>query len=150
MAGADADFASAIGEDNLGIGGGGALRAGLLRDVGQVTLISEFIVSHAVLNADGPKNASITAAKFGGKLRFLKDLEPGIFVHIGGARVAGDQSLASTDIAFDMGISLDLTMLPLLDLGAHAAWNRVFGGPGGGIDYGVIGLHGTLVIEDKL
>lgn len=150
MAGADGNFASAIGEDAIGAGGGGALRAGLERDVGQVTLIAEFVVSHVVLDSDSSKNVGVTGAQFGGKLRFLKDFEPGMFVHFGGARVSGVAPLATTDIAFDMGVSFDVTTLPLVDVGAHAAWHRVFGGANGGLDYGILGLHATLVIEDKL
>lgn len=150
MAGVAGDFASAVDEDLIDAGGGGVLFAGLQRNVGQVALISELVLSHHVLDAQTSSNAAVTAAKFGGRLRFLKDFEPGLFVHVGGGRVSGDPLFASTDLAFDVGASLDLTLLPLVDLGTHVAWNRVFGGMGGGLSYVTVGIHAALVIKDSL
>ena len=45
-----------------------------------------------------------------------------------------------------MGFTLDLTILPLIDIGLHTAWNRIFGDENRGVSYVTAGLHLALVL----
>ena len=150
MAAIDGDFASAISSDTVKNGGGGGLRFGLQRDLHQALLIPELVFEHNVLAANTRNDAAITMFMLGGRLRFLKDIQPGMFVHMGGGRIAGDSLYAVTDLAFDAGLTVDMTVLSMIDLGLHAAFNRVFGGRDGGLTFATFGLHAALVLEDKL
>lgn len=76
----------------------------------------------------------------------MKFVEPGLFAHLGVGHVGGDALYSHTGVAFDAGVTLDLTVLPLVDLGLHVAWNRVFGGHDSGVTYGIAGAHVALVL----
>jgi hypothetical protein len=145
----DLDYSSAIQSDQIEKGGGGALRIGTQRNLFLVTLIPELTLDHHSYGAERHENndtASITTGKIGGRIRFLKIIEPGIFAHVGVGHVGGDPLYSHTGVALDMGATVDLTILPLIDIGLHAAWNRIFGGYDAGVSYGTAGLHVALVL----
>lgn len=150
MGAIDGDFASSISSDLINSGGGGGLRLGLLRDLHSVLLIPEVVFAYHKLSANTPNNADVTMVMLGGRMRFLRDIQPGVFMHLGGGRVAGDSRYAVTDLAFDVGMTVDMTVFSKIDLGLHAAFNRVFGGSEGGLTFATIGFHAALVLEDKL
>jgi hypothetical protein len=110
-----------------------------------VTLIPELVVDYQNFDST-PDRASIVTGKLGGRIRFLEIVEPGIYAHIGVGHVSGDEQYAHTGVAFDAGLTLDLTILPLIDLGLHVAWNRVFGGYDSGTSYSTVGAHAALVL----
>jgi hypothetical protein len=142
----DFDYASAIQNDVIEKGGGGALRVGSQVDLLLVTLIPEVTLDYHDFGADTRNDAALVTGKVGGRIRFFKIIEPGIFAHIGLGSLSGDSKYSHIGAAFDMGVTLDLTILPLLDLGLHAAWNRVFGGYDSGLSYGTSGFHIALVL----
>lgn len=142
----DADAAWVMGDELIDAGGGGALRIGVQRRFGLVTLIPELTVALHTFDTQTRKNATITAIKAGGRLRFLRVLAPGLFAHVGGGRVAGDAGYATTDFAFDFGLSLDYTALSPFEFGVHGLFERVYGGDAGGVSYGALGIHGALVL----
>jgi hypothetical protein len=142
----DGDFSSALKSPVIQEGGGGAFRIGTQRRVFLVTLIPELTLDHHRFGARDANDASITTGKIGGRIRFLRILEPGFFAHVGIGHVGGDELYAHTGVAFDVGVTLDLTILPLIDLGLHAAWNRVFGGYDSGVAYATAGAHVALVL----
>jgi len=140
----DLDYSAGLSQEDLvDTGGGGALRIGSELDAFLVTLIPELTLSYHQFS--GPLDATAIAGKLGGRIRFLKIVEPGIFAHAGVGRLGGDDP--HTGFAFDAGLTLDLTILPLIDLGLHAAWNRVFGGESHpGLSYATFGAHVALVL----
>lgn len=142
----DMDYSAAVEHSEIDSGGGAGFRIGLERDYFLVTLIPELQFNYHRLNANTRDDAAITAAKVGGRIRFLKIVEPGIFAHAGLANIAGDRIYEHTGIAFDAGLTLDLTILPLIDIGLHTAWNRVFGDDDSGISYVTAGAHVALVL----
>jgi hypothetical protein len=142
----DFDYASAIKHGEIAKGGGGALRIGTQRNLFLVTLIPELVLGYHNFDAHTLDRATIATGKLGGRIRFLKILEPGLFAHIGVGHVGGPEIFSHTGIAFDAGVTLDLTILPLIDLGLHAAWNRVFGGYDSNTTYATTGLHVALVL----
>lgn len=142
----DGDYSSAIQNDEIKYGGGGALRIGTQRNYFLVTLIPELTLDHHSFDARTPDNAQITTGKIGGRIRFLKILEPGLFAHVGVGHIGGDRIYSHTGVAVDAGVTLDLTILPLIDIGLHGAWNRIFGGYDSGVSYGTTGVHVALVL----
>lgn len=142
----DLDYASAISNDLIEKGGGGALRIGSQLDLFLVTLIPELSLDYHSFGANENRDASVFTGKLGGRIRFLKIVEPGIFAHLGLGHIGGDREYSHTGVAFDAGVTVDLTIIPLIDLGLHAGWNRVFGGYDSGFSYGTAGVHAALVL----
>lgn len=142
----DMDYSAALSHSEIDQGGGAGIRVGLERDYFLVTLIPELQLNYHRLNANTRDDAAITAAKVGGRIRFFKIVEPGIYAHAGLANIAGDRIYEHTGIAFDAGFTLDLTILPLVDIGLHTAWNRVFGDDESGLSYVTAGAHVALVL----
>lgn len=142
----DLDYSAALSHSEIDSGGGAGIRIGLERDYFLVTMIPEIQLNYHRLNANTPDDAVISAAKVGGRIRFFKIIEPGIFAHAGLANIAGDRIYEHTGIAFDAGFTLDLTILPLVDIGLHTAWNRVFGDDRSGLSYVTAGAHVALVL----
>ena len=139
----DLDHTSPIDATGVDNGGGGALRIGSELDMILVSLIPEVVLGYHTFG--GPADASTLTGSLGGRIRFLKIVEPGIFAHAGLGRIGGDDP--HTGFAFDAGVTVDLTILPLIDLGVHAAWNRVFGGEDhAGLSYATVGAHVALVL----
>jgi hypothetical protein len=142
----DLDYSAALEHSDIDQGGGGGLRIGLERDYFLITLIPELQLNYTQLNANTSNDATISTAKVGGRIRFLKIIEPGIFAHAGLGHIAGDRVWEHTGIAFDAGFTLDLTILPLVDIGLHTAWNRIFGDDDNGVSYVTAGAHVALVL----
>lgn len=142
----DLDYASAVTGDVIEQGGGGALRIGTERDLFLVTLIPELVLDYHSFGVTEEDRASVFSGKVGGRIRFLKIIEPGIFAHIGLGNISGNDVYSHTGVAFDAGATLDLTIIPLIDLGLHVAWNRIFGGYDSGLSYAVGGAHVALVL----
>lgn len=140
----DLEYAAAVSNDFIDNGGGGAVRIGTELDLLLVTLIPELTVDYHTFAGDADSDITSVTGKVGGRIRFLKILEPGIFSHLGVGHLGGDAD--HTGVAFDAGVTLDLTILPLIDLGIHAAYNRVFGKNDEGLTYGTAGAHVALVL----
>jgi hypothetical protein len=70
-----------------------------------------------------------------------------VFVHAGIGHLSLPDSLPShTAFSYDAGAFLDLTLLPLLDLGVHGAYNRVT--PGDEVEafeWATVGAHAALI-----
>ncbi len=146
MVAIDFDYASAMQHDLVREGGGGALRVGSEIDLLLVSLIPEVTFDFHDFGARTRNHAQLLTGKLGGRIRFFKVIEPGLFAHLGLGTLSGDRRYSHIGAALDMGVTLDLTILPFIDLGLHAAWNRVFGGYDSGLSYGTSGFHVALVL----
>lgn len=75
-------------------------------------------------------------------------LRPGAFAHLGIARLIHASPAPSvTEFSFDGGAFLELTLLPFVDFGAHAAYNRVEpSGTAAGFAWLSFGLHIAFVL----
>jgi len=78
-------------------------------------------------------------------------LRPGVFGHLGIGRldgVDGSQGADRTRTAFtwDAGVSLDVTFIPIVDVGAHASWGSILA-PNAGSEFGwlMLGLHAAVI-----
>ena len=139
----DLDFVAALSAPGANIGGGGAVRLGRKIDLILVSLTPEIGGSYDRFN--GFNNDRIYRGFVGGRLGFGKIIEPSVFAHIGVGRF--DANVAShTAPVFDAGIALDLTFLPLINVGAHASYNRLFPQENhASFNWLALGLHVALV-----
>ncbi|HMI93125.1 MAG TPA: hypothetical protein VK509_17260 [Polyangiales bacterium] len=139
----DLDYAAELAGREAGIGGGGALRAGAQLDLIVATLILEGGGSYHGFGGDDEVN--VWRGLAGGEVRIGKILEPGLFAHAGVGHLSGVG--AFTAPAVDVGLALDLTIIPLIDIGAHVAYNALLGNADrDGFSWLTAGLHAALVI----
>ena len=118
----DFDFNSAIDEPDTAAGGGGALRFGRELDLFLVSLTPELGGGYHVFGS-GDDRSKLYSGFLGGRLAIGKIIEPSLFGHVGVGRLDGPE--ARTAPMLDAGVALDFTLLPLIDLGLHGAYNVV-------------------------
>lgn len=137
----DLDYAAEISGYEAGTGGGGGLRIGSQLDLVVATLILEGGGSYHAFSADDDPN--VWRAIAGGEVRIGKIVEPGVFAHVGVGHLSG----AFTAPAVDVGLVLDFTLVPLVDVGAHVAYDALLGNDEhDGFGWITAGLHAALVI----
>lgn len=141
--GADLDFAEGLTGRAADAGGGVALRIGSQFDLPLMTLALEGLGSHH--GFEGNDEVAMTRGLFGARLRVGEVLEPGVFGHVGIGHLSGWDSYTAP--ALDVGLSLDLTLLPLIDVGVHGAYNVLVGmDDHRAFTFYTLGLHAALVL----
>jgi hypothetical protein len=139
----DLDWARSL--DDEANGAGGAIRLGYELDLIVLTLIPELGGSyHSFSDAD----TKLYRGFVGGRLRFAKVLEPGVYAHLGIGRAdvdrPGDPSWTAGTT--DFGVLLDFTLLPIVEFGAHAGYAVQFGtDEADSFDWWTAGLHAAVV-----
>jgi hypothetical protein len=140
--GVDLDYTNAIEEPKVGAGTGFNVRLGYKLDLLLVQLTPE--VGGAYHTFSGDAGAKFSQGIVGGRLSFLKVLQPGVYAHLGYGHLStafGSHSGATADA----GVTLDLTILPLLDVGVHGGYNAMLKkGDYPAFDSYVLGVHGAL------
>jgi hypothetical protein len=97
-------------------------------------------------NFSGDSGPEIYRGILGARLGFGDVLRPGGFFHVAVGHFVPTVGDNKDAFSFDAGGFLDFTLIPLLDVGAHAAYNRVDADYGSGAyAYVTIGLHAGLV-----
>jgi len=140
----DLDYAGGINEDGIGSGTGGALRFGQELDLIAVSLTPEIGVSYHTFSGD--LDPSHYEGFVGARLAFGKIIEPSVFAHVGIGRLNLDAvDLHDTGPEFDAGLALDLTVLPLIDIGVHAMYDFQKLDSGENFDWYKVGAHVALV-----
>lgn len=139
----DADFGSALDAPATKSGGGGALRLGQEFDLLIVSLTPEFGGSYHSFG--GHDDTRLYSGFLGGRLAIGKIVEPSIFGHLGVAHVAGLETRTAPIV--DGGLAVDFTLLPLIDLGVHGAYNAMFPrDDGSALKFITLGAHAALVL----
>lgn len=139
----DFDFSTAIDAPATKSGGGGALRLGQEFDLLLVSLTPEFGGSYHGFGGDG--DAKLYTGFLGGRLSLGKIVEPSIFGHVGLGRLEGSEKRTAPVI--DGGLAIDFTLLPLIDLGVHGAYNVMLPrDDGSALKYVTLGAHVALVL----
>jgi hypothetical protein len=120
----DASY-GASGTDQLSLGGGAALRAGYALPVSSITFVPEVGVDAFGFGATrGTPNAAMYGGFVGGRLRFGRVFEPGVFAHVGVLGVSWrDDYVAPTA---DAGLFLELALVPWLILGVQGEFKSTF------------------------
>lgn len=141
--GVDLDYTNGINEAFVGKGTGFNVRLGYKLDL----LVLQFTpeIGGAYHSFSGDEKLGLSQFIAGGRLAFGKILEPGLYAHLGYGHLSGVDVSRSGGTG-DAGVTLDLTLLPLIDLGVHAGYNGMFKSePYAAFDSYVVGVHGALV-----
>lgn len=141
--GVDLDYAHGVNEPGVDAGTGFNGRLGYKLDLLIIQVTPEIGGGYHTFSGD--RNAKLAQAFVGGRLMFGKILEPGLYAHLGYGHLS--QSVGShSGATADAGVTLDLTLLPLIDLGVHAGYKGMLkSGDYDAFDSYVLGLHGSLV-----
>jgi hypothetical protein len=139
--GLDLDYAIPIQESGVDPGKGLALRYGYKLDLVVLSITPE--VGGGAYWFGGVAEPRLLAGSLGGRVAFGKVLEPGIFAHVGyGSLKVLDESRSGPTV--DAGLTLDLTIIPLVDLGVHAAYDAVLIKDSDAFDWVRVGVHAAL------
>ena len=139
----DFDFGSALDTPETSSGGGGAVRLGQEFDLFLVSLTPEMGGSYHAFGGD--RETKIYEGFLGGRLAVGKIVEPSIFAHLGVGRVTGLET--RTAPVMDAGLAVDFTLLPLIDLGVHGAYNTMLPrDDGSSLEFLTLGAHAALVL----
>jgi hypothetical protein len=105
-------------------GVGATLRLGR-EFAGFLSLTPELGISYH--SATGVHDASIYRGFIGPRLSVGRAIQAGIFGHLGYGRIDFRDAMkpdpSHDALAYDAGMTLDFTLIPRLDVGAHAAYN---------------------------
>ncbi len=134
------DFGHAL--DIARSGGGFNVRVGDELDLILVSLTPELGVGYHAFAGDD--STGIYTGFAGGRLGFGKVIEPSVFAHIGVGRL--EAPVSRTAPLIDGGLALDFTLLPLIDIGVHGAYNVLLPKANGeALKYFTVGLQAALV-----
>jgi hypothetical protein len=140
----DLNFATAIDSPFTKSGGGGALRLGQEFDLLLISLTPEFGGSYHAFG--GNDETKLYTGFLGGRLAVGKIIEPSLFAHVGVGHVKG-LGESRTAPVMDGGLAIDFTLLPLIDLGVHGAYNVMLPrDDGSALKYVTLGAHVALVL----
>jgi hypothetical protein len=142
---ADLDYAHSAGSD-IGGGWGFGARLGQRFHVPLVALDPEIGFTFHDFN----KGLSPTMYRgiLGLRLGFLEVIRPGIYGHVGIGRINFDTlpDASHTAFTYDFGLFLDLTVIPLLDVGLHASYDGIAAGDQvDAVKWVTLGAHAALV-----
>lgn len=142
----DLDYVLPVDEGPIGDGFGGALRFGPRMDLAILNLAAE--ASLGVHDMSGPAGPTVYRGTVGTRFGLGILLRPSVYGHLGVGHVDFDTSPDLTHLTLDVGAALDLAIVPSVELGAHAAYNFIFGN-GSINDFGfmAIGGHLTIVLD---
>jgi len=142
--GVDIDYTNGINETAVSGGTGFNGRLGYKLDLVVLQLTPE--IGGAYHTFAGDAGVKFAQGIVGGRVSFLKVLEPGIYAHLGYGHVSVNGGDGRSGATGDAGVTLDLTLLPLIDLGVHAGYNGMLkSGDYPAFDSYVLGVHGALI-----
>jgi hypothetical protein len=141
--GVDLDYAHGLNEPGVESGSGFNVRLGYKLDLELLQITPE--VGGGYLTFGGDENAKFSQGIVGGRVAFGKVIEPGMYAHLGYGHVV-EGGVGRSGATGDAGVTLDLTLLPLIDLGVHAGYDGLLkSGNAPAFDSYVLGVHGALV-----
>jgi opacity protein-like surface antigen len=145
--GADLSYAAPF-EDEANTGYGVGLRFGQRVGLGVASLTGELVGDYHGFG--GAMDPNVVRGMLGARFGFGGLLSPHVFAHGGIGRLGGNEiagvSPTRTAFSYDLGGGLDITLLPLINVGAHVAYNRIAGNDDvDGFDWLSTGLHVELL-----
>jgi hypothetical protein len=143
----DINYAEPILPEDSRVGYGGQLRFGPRLDLKILTLDSEIVAGAHFF--DGASSPNAYQGMLGPRLGLLWGIRPSVFGHLGLGHVAFPDTQDRTNLAGDLGLALDLTFLPVVDIGAHGSWNFIAGNSEWeGHQFVTLGAHVTFLAKD--
>jgi hypothetical protein len=142
--GVDLDYTNRINESHVGAGTGFNVRLGYKLDLLVLQLTPE--VGGGYHTFSGERAPKLSRGFVGGRLQFGKILEPGMYAHLGYGHLAQSIFAGHSGATADAGVTLDLTVLPMIDLGVHAGYSGMLKSGGDpAFDSYVLGAHASLI-----
>lgn len=142
----DLDYATPIDADAVASGWGFGIRLGSQMHVPLLVATPEVgFTYHKLGDTVGP---TVYRGVGGLRLAVGEVIRPGIFAHAGYGWLELDlagRSETSSSFTYDLGASLDFTLLPLLNVGVHGAYNRWTGGDQPAFQFATLGAHAALI-----
>jgi hypothetical protein len=141
--GVDLDYTNGIEEPQVGSGTGFNGRLGYKLELAILQITPEIGGGYHTFSGDA--GAKLSQGIVGGRVSFLKVLQPGVYAHLGYGHLSSALGGSRSGATADAGVTLDLTLLPLIDVGLHAGYNALLkNGDYPAFDSYVLGLHGAL------
>jgi hypothetical protein len=142
----DLDYALPVDAGAVDDGFGGALRFGPRLDLKLLNLGAE--VGLGIHDMSGPLGPTVYRGVIGARLGLAILVRPTVFAHIGVGHADWDTTSDLTHLTLDAGGALDFTVVPAVEVGAHLAYNLLFGN--GSVDsfgFLTIGGHLTVILD---
>jgi hypothetical protein len=134
--------------DDVEFGPAFAIRLGWQLHLPLITLTPEAGFHYASFD-EGP---NLYRGIIGGRVGVGELLRFGVFAHLGIARqtwTLATKDVSHTGLTIDAGLFLDLTIIPLIDIGVHMGYGRVGANEDENLDpmqWLAFGLHAALII----
>ncbi len=122
--GAELDFALPVSTPSTTAGGGGSARVGYDLSLGVVHLMPE--VGAGFHKFGGAASTSVFRGFAGARAGFGAVVRFDGFAHVGYGSLAASGGAVGTPM-LDLGLTIDFTLLPVLDLGIHSSYNTALG-----------------------
>jgi len=149
LLGADLDTALPV-KSPAGNGGGFAVRLGYHVHVPFAALTSELGFTYdGFSGGDGDDQATVYRGLAGLRLGIGEIFRIGGFAHVGLAHLESDPGAAErehTGFSYDLGVLLEFTAVPFLNIGAHAAYNQSTHPDGEPFQWTTIGGHVDFIL----
>jgi hypothetical protein len=139
----DGDFNAAVNAAEVDAGAGGAVRLGQEFDLFLISITPE--LGGGYHGFGGDDRLKLYSGFLGGRLALGKIVEPSLFAHVGVGRLDGGEP--RTAPLLDGGLAIDLTVLPLIDIGVHGAYNVLLPAKDGeAFKFVTLGAQAALVL----
>jgi hypothetical protein len=129
--GIDLSYNDTVDQSGTDPGAGVDLYFGPRLDLTLLTLTTE--LSGGFHDFGGVVDPTVYRALVGGRLGIGVGIRPNVFAHLGVGHLRYDDILGldregRTNFAGDVGVALDFTLLPVIDIGIQASYNIIAGG----------------------
>ena len=116
--------------DSGGIAPGASLRLGYELPLPVVRIIPEAQLGFSQFTEDdqGNPTQSVLVGRAGVRVGIGGVIGPALYAHVGYARIDGEGSdfvVQSSGLSYDAGLSVDFTLLPIINLGVHGGINAI-------------------------
>jgi hypothetical protein len=151
--GVDLSFNDAVDQSDTDAGAGIDIYFGPRLDLAILTLTTELAGGYH--DFAGPFEPTVYRALAGGRLGVGVGVRASVFAHLGVGHLRYDELIGTdreshTDFAGDLGLALDFTVLPLVDVGVQGSYNMI--AAGGNVDafeWYQAGAHVIFVLGDS-
>lgn len=147
--GADLDLHMPLEINNVSTGGGFGIRVGQELHLPLIAFNPEIGFNYVSFSKEAPPKVYRVIA--GGRIGVGELVRFGVLAHIGFGHVSWAPSpndYSHSGLTYDAGLFLELTALPLLNIGIHGAYNRMAADDDqtDTLHWVQLGLHATLVL----
>lgn len=149
--GVDLSYNDVMDEAGTNGGAGVDIYFGPRLDLAVLALTTE--LSGGFHDFGGSLEPTVYRGMVGGRLGLGFIIRPSVFAHVGVGHLRYDELIGSgrdgrTNVATDLGLALDFTVLPLVDIGIQASYNSILGGESStAFEWLQAGAHVTFVLD---